>query len=63
MSRSLIFKIDFARTIGLLYGDILPAKGHLIDLLEPGDVVPDWKRRGRFCGGGFTVLARQREAR
>jgi len=26
------------------YGDILPAEGHLFDLLEPGDVVPAWKR-------------------
>jgi DNA topoisomerase III len=26
------------------YGDILPAEGHLLDLLEPEDVVPGWKR-------------------
>ena len=26
------------------YGDILPAEGHLFDLLEPEDVVPAWKR-------------------
>jgi DNA topoisomerase-3 len=26
------------------YGDILPAEGHLFDLLEPEDVVPEWKR-------------------
>ena len=26
------------------YGDVLPAEGHLIDLLEPEDVVPAWKR-------------------
>ena len=26
------------------YGDILPAEGHLLDLLEPEDVVPAWKR-------------------
>src|SRR6478672_90073 len=27
-----------------LAGDILPAEGHLFDLLEPEDVVPAWKR-------------------
>src|SRR5207237_3023156 len=26
------------------YGNILPAEGHLFDLLEPEDVVPEWKR-------------------
>src|ERR1700736_2715017 len=26
------------------YGDVLPAEGHLFDLLEPEDVVPAWKR-------------------
>ena len=26
------------------YADVLPAEGHLFDLLEPEDVVPAWKR-------------------
>ena len=30
--------------VGSRYGDILPAEGHLFDLLEPEDVVPAWKR-------------------
>src|ERR1700716_282760 len=30
--------------VGSRFGDILPAEGHLIDLLEPEDVVPEWKR-------------------
>src|ERR1700749_448852 len=30
--------------IGSRYGDVLPAEGHLFDLLEPEDVVPAWKR-------------------
>ena len=31
-------------SVGSRYGDILPAEGHLLDLLEPEDVVPAWKR-------------------
>ena len=34
----------FAAAVGSRYGDILPAEGHLFDLLEPEDVVPAWKR-------------------
>jgi len=30
--------------VGSRYGEILPAEGHLFDLLEPEDVVPAWKR-------------------
>src|ERR1700739_4207751 len=30
--------------IGSRYGDVLPAEGHLLDLLEPEDVIPAWKR-------------------
>ena len=30
--------------VGSRYGDILPAEGHLLELLEPEDVVPAWKR-------------------
>jgi DNA topoisomerase-3 len=30
--------------VGSRYGDILAAEGHLLDLLEPEDVVPAWKR-------------------
>src|SRR4030088_1215741 len=29
--------------VGSRYGEILPAEGHLFDLLEPEDVVPEWK--------------------
>jgi DNA topoisomerase III len=34
---------DVRAAVGSRYGDILPAEGHLIDLLEPEDVVPAWK--------------------
>ena len=30
--------------VGSRYGEILRAEGHLFDLLEPEDVVPEWKR-------------------
>ncbi|WP_422389147.1 DNA topoisomerase [Bradyrhizobium septentrionale] len=30
--------------VGSRYGDVLPAEGHLFDLLEPEDVAPEWKR-------------------
>ena len=35
---------DVRAAIGSRYGVILPAEGHLIDLLEPEEVVPEWKR-------------------
>lgn len=35
---------DVRVAIGSRYGDVLPAEGHLFDLLEPEDVVPAWKR-------------------
>ena len=35
---------DVRAAIGSRYGDILAAEGHLLDLLEPEDVVPAWKR-------------------
>jgi len=35
---------DIRNAIGSRYGDILPAEGHLFDLLEPEDVDPAWKR-------------------
>jgi DNA topoisomerase III len=35
---------DVRAAVGSRFGDILPAEGHLLDLLEPGDVVPTWKR-------------------
>jgi DNA topoisomerase-3 len=35
---------DVGAAVGSRYGDILPAEGHLFDLLEPEDVVPEWKR-------------------
>jgi hypothetical protein len=37
---------DVRGVVGLRFGDILPAEGHLIDLLEPEDVVPEWKMVG-----------------
>ena len=35
---------DVRAAVGSRYGGILPAEGHLFDLLEPQDVVPEWKR-------------------
>jgi DNA topoisomerase III len=35
---------DIRAAVGSRYGAILPAEGHLFDLLEPEDVVPAWKR-------------------
>lgn len=35
---------DVRGAVGGRYGTILPAEGHLIDLLEPEEVVPEWKR-------------------
>jgi len=35
---------DVRAAVGSRYGDILPAEGHLFDLLEPEDVFPAWKR-------------------
>ena len=35
---------DVRAAVGSRYGDILPAEGHLFELLEPEDVVPAWKR-------------------
>jgi hypothetical protein len=35
---------DVRAAVGSRFGDILPAEGHLFDLLEPEDVVPAWKR-------------------
>jgi DNA topoisomerase III len=34
---------DIRSAVGSRYGDILPAEGHVFDLLEPGDVAPAWK--------------------
>src|SRR6185312_913917 len=35
---------DVGAAVGSRYGAILPAEGHLFDLLEPEDVIPAWKR-------------------
>ena len=35
---------DVRAAVGSRYGDILPAEGHLLDLEEPEDAVPEWKR-------------------
>ncbi|MGA7810584.1 type IA DNA topoisomerase [Bradyrhizobium sp.] len=35
---------DVRAAVGARYGVILPAEGHLFDLLEPEQVVPEWKR-------------------
>src|SRR3954452_8502744 len=34
---------DVRAAVGSRYGEILPAEGHLFELLEPEDVVPEWK--------------------
>jgi DNA topoisomerase IA len=57
---------DVRAAVGSRYGEILPAEGHLLDLLEPEDVVPAWKRsagRRSFCGPmAFTARAQLRAA-
>jgi len=35
---------DVRSAVGSRYGDILPAEGHLFDLEEPEEAVPEWKR-------------------
>ena len=40
---------DVRAAVGSRFGEILPAEGHLFDLLEPEDVVPAWKRWSRSC--------------
>jgi DNA topoisomerase-3 len=35
---------DVRAAIGSRYGMVLPAEGHLFDLLEPEDVAPEWRR-------------------
>ena len=35
---------DVRSAVGGRYGDILPAEGHLLDLMEPEEAVPAWKR-------------------
>jgi DNA topoisomerase-3 len=35
---------DVRAAVGSRYGEILPAEGHLMDLQEPEEVVPEWKR-------------------
>src|SRR5712671_1817510 len=35
---------DVRAAVGSRYGEILAAEGHLLDLLEPEEVVPEWKR-------------------
>ena len=35
---------DIRDAVGHRYGAILPAEGHLFDLVEPEDVEPNWKR-------------------
>ena len=35
---------DVRAAVGARYGEVLPAEGHLFDLLEPEDVQPAWKR-------------------
>jgi DNA topoisomerase III len=35
---------DVRAAVGSRYGAILPAEGHLLGLVEPEDVVPEWKR-------------------
>ena len=35
---------DVRAAVGGRYGAVLPAEGHLLDLCEPEDVNPAWKR-------------------
>src|SRR6516225_6009691 len=35
---------DVRVAVASRYGDVLAAEGHLLDLLEPEDVVPAWRR-------------------
>lgn len=35
---------DVSATLGIRYGAILPTEGHLITLLDPEEVNPEWKR-------------------
>ena len=35
---------DVRAAVGSRYGQVLPAEGHLFDLVEPEDVEPTWKR-------------------
>lgn len=35
---------DVRAAVGSRYGTILPAEGHLFDLVEPEEVAPEWKR-------------------
>jgi DNA topoisomerase-3 len=35
---------DVRAAVGTRYGEVLPAEGHLFELLEPEDVVPAWRR-------------------
>jgi DNA topoisomerase III len=35
---------DVRAAVGSRYGSMLAAEGHLLDLLEPGHVVPAWKQ-------------------
>jgi DNA topoisomerase III len=34
---------DVRTAVGSRYGEILPAEGHLLELVEPEDAVPEWK--------------------
>ena len=53
---------DVRAAVGSRYGEILPAEGHLFDLLEPEDVVPAWNAGRRSCCDPkvFTALARRK---
>jgi hypothetical protein len=55
---------DVRAAVGSRYGEILPAEGHLFDLLEPEDVVPAWKRWSPILlrPEGLYALARQKAA-
>jgi DNA topoisomerase IA len=41
---------DVRAAVGSRYGEILPAEGHLFDLLEPEDVVQRLRQANSRCG-------------
>ena len=56
---------DVRAAVGSRYGAVLPAEGHLLDLCEPEDVNPAWKRWSAGtaeAGGALRAPNRPRAA-